>query len=354
MLKSRTSNRSIAAIDLFCGAGGLTHGLLKAGIAVAAGIDVDPACGFPFEANNHSKFVLGDVAEVTGDELLASYPKNAARVLVGCAPCQPFSRYSRRQEPKNDRKWGLLVHFSRLVKEVRPVVISMENVPELASHQVFHDFVNLLQDLGYHVGYSNAFCPDYGIPQHRTRLILFASLLGAITPPPRSHGPDEYRTVKETIADLPAISRGKVHPQDPLHRACNLSDLNLKRIRASRPGGCWREWPDHLVAECHRAESGKTYPSVYGRMEWDQPSPTITTQFFGFGNGRFGHPEQDRAISLREGSLLQSFPRTYRFCESSSAISFSVLGRLIGNAVPVRLGEIIGETILKHLEEHDV
>jgi DNA (cytosine-5)-methyltransferase 1 len=154
------------------------------------------------------------------------------------------------------------------------------------------------------------------------------------------------------LLHLSPLAAGEVCPDDPLHRASELSPLNLRRIRHSRPGGTWREWPRELVAECHKVNSGKTYPSVYGRMEWDKPAPTITTQFFGFGNGRFGHPEQDRAISLREGALLQSFPKTYQFVKPGGEYCFKTIGRLIGNAVPVRLGEVVGRTIRRHLEEH--
>lgn len=123
----------------------------------------------------------------------------------------------------------------------------------------------------------------------------------------------------------------------------------MKRIRVSKPGGTWRDWPQHLVADCHRSESGRTYPGVYGRMEWDKPAPTMTTQCYGFGNGRFGHPEQDRAISLREAAILQSFPRDYDFVPKDGEISFKVLGRLIGNAVPVGLGRAIARSIKTHL-----
>ena len=149
---------------------------------------------------------------------------------------------------------------------------------------------------------------------------------------------------------LDALEAGGKYTNDPLHRACRLSSLNLKRIRASKAGGTWRDWPMRLRAKCHREESGQTYPSVYGRMEWDRPAPTITTQFFGFGNGRFGHPDQDRAITLREGAILQSFPEGYEFSPKGEPVQFSTLGRLIGNAVPVRLGEAIGNSIHRHLK----
>ena len=349
----RARNSRIAAIDLFCGAGGLTHGLIRAGLPVVAGIDLDLNCKFPFEANNDAVFIHGNVAGVDADALRSTYPEGAARVLVGCAPCQEFSRYSRREDRRGtqSQKWALLGQFAKLVEQVRPAAVSMENVPELSCHPVFGEFVETLQASGYHVTYSNVYCPDYGIPQHRTRLVLFASPVGPITLIPPTHPPGRYRTVEHAISKLRPLSRGQVDAKDPLHRACTLSDLNYTRIRASRQGGCWREWPKHLIARCHQAASGKTYPSVYGRMEWDKPAPTITTQFFGFGNGRFGHPEQDRAISLREGSILQSFPRTYKFSQKTEDICFSVMGRLIGNAVPVRLGEVIGKSILNHMAQ---
>ncbi|MDB9494615.1 DNA cytosine methyltransferase [Spirulina major CS-329] len=128
----------------------------------------------------------------------------------------------------------------------------------------------------------------------------------------------------------------------------------MKRIRASKPGGTWRDWDEALLASCHRKDTGKTYPSVYGRMEWDKPAPTITTQCFGYGNGRFGHPEQDRAISLREAALLQTFPENYQFLPLGEEPKFYTVGRLIGNAVPVRIGEVLAHTFLKHLDEYGV
>jgi DNA (cytosine-5)-methyltransferase 1 len=153
---------------------------------------------------------------------------------------------------------------------------------------------------------------------------------------------------------LPPIEAGEADSKDMLHLASTLSDKNLERIRASKPGGTWRDWPHHLLADCHKVDSGKTYPSVYGRMEWDKPAPTITTQSYGFGNGRFGHPEQDRAISLREAAILQGFPKSYKFVPPGEVIHFKRVGRLIGNAVPVELGRAIAKSIIKHLEDNRV
>lgn len=351
--KSKSAAKRIVAVDLFCGAGGLTRGLLDTGIEVVAGYDIDEACQYPYEHNNKpAAFKKHSVADVSGDDLTALYPGGNWRVLVGCAPCQPFSRYTQRFSAADDEKWGLLYHFGRLVRELKPDVVSMENVPELKRHEVYQDFLATLTRLGYHVSSYEVYCPDYGVPQHRTRLVLFASRLRTIEIVPPTHKTEEHLTVKSVILDLPRLKAGAICSIDPLHRTSRLSQTNQLRIKHSKPGGTWRDWPQELVAKCHRKRKGKTYPSVYGRMEWNDPSPTITTQFFGFGNGRFGHPQQDRAISLREGALLQSFPRSYEFVKPEGKYNFKTIGRLIGNAVPVRLGEIVGKTIKLHLRRY--
>ena len=178
-----------------------------------------------------------------------------------------------------------------------------------------------------------------------------ASRLGPITMGPKTHEVSDFGTVQGAIGHLEDLEAGEASSTDPLHVASALSETNLRRIRHSKQAGTWRDWPESLRADCHTRSTGKTYPSVYGRMAWDQPAPTITTQFHGFGNGRFGHPEQDRAISLREGSLLQTFPETYSFLPGDSQVRISTVARMIGNAVPVALGTAIGRTIMSHLEE---
>lgn len=157
------------------------------------------------------------------------------------------------------------------------------------------------------------YAPDYGVPQTRKRLLLLASKFGDISLIEPEFNSDTHPTLRDTIGKLPEIKAGETYEHDPLHRCRNLSDLNLKRIRQSKPGGTWRDWDDDLLLEAYKKDSGKTFGSVYGRLEWDKPANTITTQFPGIGNGRFGHPEQDRALSLREGALLQTFPLNYEF-----------------------------------------
>ncbi|MGG1940441.1 DNA cytosine methyltransferase [Paenibacillus polymyxa] len=344
--------RKIYAVDLFCGAGGLTKGLENEGIDVRLGIDIDPACEYPYTENTNSKFLLKDVEKLTSDELSKHLRKNGIKLLAGCAPCQTFSTYNRKAD-QSDKRWWLLLQFARLIKELSPELITMENVPSLIDQDVFMKFKQDLINANYYVSYKIVNCADYGIPQHRKRLVLLASKLGEIELLSPSDLGVRPKTVRDAIFNLKPINAGEVYINDPLHQSSTLSDKNLLRIKSSRPGGTWRDWNDDLVADCHKKKSGKTYPSVYGRMVWDEPAPTITTQYYGFGNGRFGHPEQDRAISLREGAILQSFPLDYRFIKPGEPISIKAIGRMIGNAVPVKLGEVIGRSIIVHVANYE-
>ncbi len=341
------------AVDLFCGIGGLTKGLSLAGINVLAGYDIDETCKFAYEANNEAQFINQDVSDIQAEQLNNLYQDGHIKILVGCAPCQPFSRYScrYRKNGRKDDKWKLLYSFARLVKECQPDIVSMENVPNLSDEQVFKDFVQNLEKQNYYVSWSVVFCPEYGVPQNRRRLVLLASKFGSIQLIDPEYKEDNYPTVRKAIGNLPKINDGDINKCDLLHSASKLSTINKKRIKQSKPGGTWRDWDEDLILACHNKETGKTYPSVYGRMEWDKPSPTITTQFYGYGNGRFGHPEQDRAISIREGAILQSFPSDYIFIDEFHPANKRELGMHIGNAVPVELGRAIGRTIKKHLDD---
>jgi DNA (cytosine-5)-methyltransferase 1 len=359
---SRTTSTDvpdIAAVDLFCGAGGKTHGFIKEGIPVVAGIDVDATCAYAFESNNAgAKFYCKSVDELSPEEVASWYPFGALRVLIGCAPCQPFSTYSYRYRASTsaahrDRRWGLLDSFSKIVHQLQPEIVTAENVPELArqKHRVYTRFITSLRKSGYYVMVKIVKCADYGVPQTRERLVVLASRIGPIDLVSPTHGPDRQVTVRDRIGDLPRIPAGGPPPDnDTLHRSSKLSLLNLKRIRATTEGGGWQSWPAHLRAACHRKNSGKTYPSVYGRMRWDDLAPTITTQCYGFGSGRFGHPEQDRAISLREAAMLQGFPRDYAFVAPGEPVTFINIGRHIGNAVPVELGQAIARSIIQHVQ----
>ena len=204
-----------------------------------------------------------------------------------------------------------------------------------------------MNNLRYIIDSKIVYCPDYGIPQNRYRLVVMGSKIeGLVKVPQKTHSKEEYVTVRDTIRELPCIKSGEISRNDAIHKAKNLTSINIKRIKQSRPNGTWCDWDKKLLPNCYTKESGQSYKSVYGRMEWDKVAPTITTQFLNYGSGRFGHPEQDRALSIREGALLQTFPTEYDFGASFSMESIS---RQIGNAVPPRLGYMIGKAILDHI-----
>jgi DNA (cytosine-5)-methyltransferase 1 len=343
----------IKAIDLFCGAGGLTYGLQRAGIDVVAGYDIEAQCRYAYEKNNKSVFIQKSVTDLEADEFHHYYGDAEIRVLAGCAPCQTFSSYNKKSKEENqkDERWNLLKSFGKHIRSILPEIVTMENVPRLVNQRVFNDFVDALNELGYQVSFKTVFCPDYGMPQSRSRLVLLASRLGPIRLIEPTHTVENYTTVNRAIGHLPAIKAGEVHQDDNLHRSSRMSELNYQRIKASKPGGTWQDWPEELVAACHKKESGSSYSAVYGRMSWDKVSPTITTQCIGYGNGRFGHPEQHRAISLREAAILQTFPDHYEFWPEDVQVEMRPIAKMIGNAVPVRLGEVVGKSIIKHLEE---
>jgi DNA (cytosine-5)-methyltransferase 1 len=342
----------VTGIDVFCGAGGLTYGLRKAGVDVVAGIDVDPACEFPFTANNDAEFRLGDIESCTGAELSKLYPKRSIRLLAGCAPCRPFSAFRRGEDTSGDQEWSLLQEFQRLVKELKPELVTMENVPDLASQPIFERFVRSLEVLDYEVDYGSVYCPPFGIPQRRRRLVLLASRIGPVKVPVGPLETDDFKTVRETIGNLKRLRAGETDVRDRLHKARAVTATNLERIKASRPGRTWKDWPKHLRAECHKKTTGATYQSVYARMSWDEPSPTITTQAYNFGTGRFGHPDQHRAITLREAAMLQTFPRKYKFVAPRKPVYLLTVGKLIGNAVPPRLAYFIGKELMRVAAAH--
>jgi DNA (cytosine-5)-methyltransferase 1 len=344
-----------SAIDIFCGIGGLSYGLKKAGVSVVAGVDLDTDCKYAFESNVGGEFLPLDVTKLHGHEIKKRYwlDDEKIKILVGCAPCQPFSTHANKLKiHKNAKKWRLISEFQRIISETDPDIVSMENVPNLANQKIFKDFVNFLKQKNYFVWHSYVYCPDYGIPQKRRRLVLLASKWGEIQLIPKTHSEEKYKTLEQAIGSLPPVEAGEISKSDPLHRSQKLTDINLRRIKASKPNGTWLDWDEDLKLECHKKETGHTYKAVYGRMSWNQPSSTITTQFYNIGTGRFGHPTQDRALTIREAALLQTFPRDYIFYEDDKDIRLRKLSAYIGNAVPVELGIVIGKSIQQHIEGH--
>ena len=339
------------AIDLFCGGGGLTLGLRRAGWEVVAGIDVDGAVAETYERNNPgSRFIHADLRSVDDDTVrdLARAVPRGELLLAGCAPCQPFSKQRRRQGPGNRSDAVLLGEFERLVAALRPAVVLMENVPGIASvpgFSAFRRFRKTLTDLGYGCDHRVLNARDFGVPQHRRRYALLAATSGPSRLPEPTRGGDatDVFSVRRAIERFPRIEAGETHPDIPNHSAAGLSPLNLARIKATPlDGGSRRDWPEKmkLRLDCHRPE-GVGFSDVYGRMWWDRVAPTLTSRCNSLSNGRFGHPEQDRAISLREAAALQTFPDDYEFLGTKNGVA-----RWIGNAVPVSFAEALGGAAL--------
>ena len=343
-------NRPNAQVfDMFCSIGGLTYGLQRAGISVNAGLDIDGSCRFAYEKNCEATFIEADIREISFADVATYFSDAEYRVLVGCAPCQPFSSHTKLRSYQADARWNLIDEFLRVILEGRPEIVSMENVPQLMGKSIYDKFKRELTDVGYKVSDGVLSCAQFGVPQSRSRLVMLASLLGQIDMPnPTTHS---HPTVRQVIGHLEHLEQGQSSATDPLHVCSRLAPINLKRIRASKPGGSWRDWPAELLPNCYKKASGSTYGSVYGRMQWDKPAPTLTTQFYRYGTGRYGHPEQDRALSFREGAILQTFPEEYQFIAPGEKASFSKIGRQIGNAVPPSLGVAIGKTIIDHLRK---
>lgn len=340
------------AVDFFCGGGGMTRGLLNAGIEVLFGLDYNPSCRETYEHNNNIPYLCRNITEVTAGELLEEYPvlyENNDLLLVGCAPCQPFS--NQRHAAHEHVAVNLLDEFGRLVQELEPCCVLLENVPGIQNrgHEVFERFLNILNEMHYNVCYGVVNAADYGVPQKRKRLILMGSneFVPEIPHAVCGEGLLPFVTVRNAIERFPEIGAGETNEQFYNHHSSALSQLNLERMVATpHDGGSRLDWPDSLKLNCHNGYKGHT--DVYGRMHWDQVSPTLTSKCFSLSNGRFGHPEQNRAISLREAASIQSFPDNYQFFGSIQEI-----GKQIGNAVPVALAQHIGEYILEQHELHN-
>jgi DNA (cytosine-5)-methyltransferase 1 len=335
------------AIDVFCGAGGLSQGLINAGIKVAVGIDVNPDYRLTYESNNSpSTFLEKDIRATSAEDVQQYIHKNTNQLfLVGCAPCQPFSPHRKGFILSDEAK--LLAEFGRLIKELQPCWVFIENVPgitKVPGYSTYRRFRKLLDDESYFHCEGILDAKRYGVPQTRRRFVMIASKVIQPTLPPATHGKDAlpYRTVREAISHLPPIAAGGTCRTVSNHKAAAITPLNLKRLKKTpRDGGGRTDWSKSLRLKCHEGYEGHT--DVYGRMKWDAPAPTLTCRCFSISNGRYGHPRQHRAMSLREAACLQSFPETFEFFGESQRS----IGEQIGNAVPVSLAEAVGRHILK-------
>ena len=345
--RKRPEPTALRALDFFCGAGGLTRGLLDSGVRVAAGFDIDESCCRTFEQNNSGvRFIRADVRELTASDVLqvigSTDPEHV--LLAGCAPCQSFSPQRKGSGRRSDAT--LLGEFGRLVEGVLPGHVIVENVPgmqKVRGFSTFRRFLHMLDAKEYRYVYGVLDAKVYGVPQNRRRLVLVASRTVRPFLPKAQFGPGRraYKTVRQAISHFPGIKAGERHPAVPNHVAASVSELNAERLRSTpHDGGDRRSWPADLELQCHKG-TYKGHTDVYGRMHWDQPAPALTGRCNSISNGRYGHPEQDRAISLREAAALQTFPDGYEFFGPDQRIA-----RHIGNAVPVRLAEELGKSLL--------
>jgi len=356
-------NKNIVAFDFFCGCGGTSKGFQCAGIDIVFAMDIDSDAKNTFIQNfprttfcnkSITKLIRSDL-EPTLDKCKESY-----KLFCGCAPCQPFTK-QHTESPKYDTRKNLLTQFGNIIEEFKPDFVFVENVPGLQQvsgnkRGPFPKFKKLLRKMGYYLTYGIVAAQDYGAPQLRRRFVLLASKYGEISIPAPTHGvnfDNPYKTVRDAIADLPAIAAGETYKHSRIlnHRAADLSELNMMRIKASNPDGGGRSnWPKKLWPACYTRinKSGKIHAGhtdCYGRLWWDKPATGLTTRCISYSNGRFGHPEQDRAISVREAARLQGFDDTFEFTGSLNSMA-----KQIGNAVPVDMAFAMGSHFMKHIK----
>ena len=336
--------KRIKAMDFFCGAGGLTQGLKQAGIDVFAGVDLEASCKTTYEFNNNAKFINKSIVDIKAQEIKNLFKQNSTKddytMIAGCAPCQPYSMINTRKKVNDDRK-TLLDEFRRIIKGVNPHFVLMENVSRLnEENPYFAKFIDMLEKAGYKYEYKVLNAKDFSVAQSRKRLFLIASRLKKVNLSFDNIQAKTPVTLKDVIYDLEAISHDKPSRNDILHKSKPLNEINLRRIQATpKDGGLRTNWSDDLKLNCHKNKS--VFLDNYGRLAWDRLSSTITTKFNQYYSGRFGHPEQDRALSLKEGALIQTFPSDYNFFGTETQIA-----RQIGNAVPVNLSKAVGETFV--------
>lgn len=348
-------SNKLKAVDFFCSGGGMSYGMQKAGIQVIAGIDFDEDCKTTYEANiEGAEFIHADVFDLKEKELekkLSLKKNDDELILIGCSPCQFWSIINT-NKTKSAKSKNLLIEFSRFVKYFRPGYVVVENVPGVLRRKEesgLEEFIDWLKNNGYenpHFKVHNV--NDYGVPQNRKRFTLIATRISK-----DEIIPLELEGKKLWVEDVlgekngfPKIKAGHKDSTDFLHTVPNISDINKKRLKkVKKDGGDRRGFANNpeLQLDCFVGKDN-SFKDTFGRLWWKRPAPTITTKFFSISNGRFVHPEEDRALSIREGATLQSFPLTYKF----KGTSVANIARMIGNAVPPKYATAIGRAIINN------
>jgi DNA (cytosine-5)-methyltransferase 1 len=332
------------AIDLFSGCGGLSEGLRSAGFYVVAAFDNEADSIAAYRLNHpDTKVFEGDIRDVDTNDIRKLLDGEPLHFLAGCPPCQGFSSMRRlnKKRSKRDSRNNLILEYLRFVEELKPLTIMMENVPGLVNYTLFKRVFAELQRFGYKPKLQSVRIQEYGVPQRRRRLVLVGSLLGDLE---IAKPTGERVTVRDVIGHLEATSKTK----DPVHKIVKVHTPEvMKRIRATpKNGGSRADVPEFQLA-CHK-DKKVGFRDVYGRMRWNDYSPTITGGCLNPSKGRFIHPEKHRAISAREASLLQTFPRNYKF---PAEISKTSIALMIGNALPPKFSHIQSTNVMDHLKK---
>lgn len=349
------TNNGLKAIDFFCGAGGMTHGMIQAGIDVLAGIDIASDCRETYENNNDAKFIEADINEYSAEKLAEDtgiIKNDESLIFIGCSPCQYWTKIQT-DKTKSKMTRNLLDRFKEFVDHFRPGFIVIENVPGLCNskeNRVLREFKEFVEEEAYVFDDDIINANHYGVPQHRKRYLFVATRLSNTIQLPEKEI-NESLIVRNFLGEhngFDKISDNHKDETDFIHSSAGLSEKNRRRIRLTKPDGgtryCWKDDPE-LQINAYK-DKDHIFRDVYGRMWWDKPAPTITTRFNSLSNGRFGHPEEHRAISLREGAVLQTFPKTYIFKGSNQA----AIAKQIGNAVPPELARRIGIDLIRSWE----
>lgn len=336
----------LTSIDLFAGAGGLSCGLVEENFQVVTAVEIDPVSAKSYSLNHQgTNLIVDDIRRVRGPQILkqAGLSRGELDLLTGCPPCQAFStlRTRRRKQQVEDPSKELIIEMLRLVRSIRPRAVIVENVPGLANDNHFAGFRLGLKQAGYQSMYAVLNASDFGVPQRRKRLILVA-LRGKDIPLGWSSYRCDRRTVRNAISHLaPPGTSGDLLHDIPERRTPAM----IARIKATpKNGGSRRDISPELQCACHTRIDG--FKDVYGRMAWDDVAPTITSGCNNPSRGRFLHPEEDRAITLREAALLQTFPPSYQFCFDRGKEHVACQ---IGNAFPPNMIRPIARIISREL-----
>lgn len=343
-------------VDLFCGCGGGSMGFHRAGFQAVGAVENDADAAEAFTMNVGLTPVMKDIRDVDGDDLLnaAGLRRGDLTLLFGCPPCQSFTVLRRAAKPTDydEQRRELIYEYLRLVEELLPRHIAFENVPGLVEGKwrtYYDNFSEILAGLGYTFEQRVVDAAEYGVPQRRRRVLVIGSRVTEPSLPDPTHhetgnsdtgkkNRDPFITVRDAIGHLPALASGEHDPHDEFHKARRHSELALQRLACVPEGGGRADLPEHLVLECHKNHNG--HYDIYGRMWWDRVAPTLTSGCTNVTRGRFAHPEQNRAITLREAMLLQTFDEDARLYGGVEKMALQV-----GNAVPSLLAERIGNTI---------